>query len=132
MAMQPHKQTTLPGKTVILGASTRPDRYAYLAAEMLSQQGQEFVLVGINPGEVFGVPILPLAAMPPVAGADTITMYIGPGNQRPWYGYLLGLKPRRIIFNPGTENPELEALAQAAGIETLQACTLVMLRTGQY
>jgi predicted CoA-binding protein len=124
--------TNAKKKTLIIGASSRPDRYAYLAAEMLRQYGHEFVPVGIHPGQVLGLPILPLSELPPVAGLDTITLYIGTANQRPWFGYILGLKPRRLIFNPGTENPELEQQAQQAGIETLQACTLVMLRTGQY
>jgi predicted CoA-binding protein len=63
---------------------------------------------------------------------DTVTLYLSPENQKPFYNYLLELKPKRIIFNPGTENEELQLLAQEAGINTLEACTLVLLRTGQY
>jgi hypothetical protein len=119
-------------KTVIFGATTNPARYAYLAADMLKQYGYDFVPVGIKEGAVFGKQILPLAQHPPVTDVDTITLYVGPQNQPPWYAYILGLRPRRIIFNPGSENPELAQLARQAGIETLEACTLVMLRTGQY
>ena len=69
---------------------------------------------------------------PEISDVDTITLYIGPDHQPEWYNYLIGLKPRRIIFNPGTENREFEQLAIKNGIEPIEACTLVMLRTGQY
>jgi predicted CoA-binding protein len=68
----------------------------------------------------------------PWENVDTVTLYLNPTRQEPYYDYILGLKPRRIIFNPGTENPELEMLASEAGIECMEACTLVMLSTGQY
>ncbi|MFZ5970589.1 MAG: CoA-binding protein [Bacteroidota bacterium] len=119
-------------KTVIIGATPNPSRYAYLAAEMLTDYHHEIVPVGIKQGMVQGVPILPIQTKPVVPHVDTITMYIGPQHQPEWYDYLLSLKPKRIIFNPGTENDELTRLAAAKGIETLEACTLVMLRSGQY
>ncbi len=119
-------------KTVIIGATPNPSRYAYLAAEMLTDYHHEIVPVGIKQGTVQGVSILPIQTKPVVPHVDTITMYIGPQHQPEWYDYLLSLKPKRIIFNPGTENDELARLAAAKGIETLEACTLVMLRSGQY
>ena len=119
-------------KTVIIGATTNPSRYAYLAAEMLDRYNNEFVSVGIKKGEVLGRTILDIRARPDVKDVHTVTLYIGPQHQPEWYDYILSLKPNRIIFNPGTENPEFEDKAILAGVETLEACTLVMLRTGQY
>jgi predicted CoA-binding protein len=119
-------------KTVIIGASVNPSRYAYLAAEMLTEYGHEIIPLGLRKGELFGTVVRLLAEKPAVADVDTITLYMNPVNQKPWLDYLISLKPKRIIFNPGTENPELETRARAAGIETVHGCTLVMLRTGQY
>ncbi|MGK6350319.1 CoA-binding protein [Parapedobacter sp. DT-150] len=117
-------------KTLIIGATNNPARYAYLAANRLTAAGHEIVNIGIKQGEVAGVPIRPMGA--PLTDIDTITLYIGPQRQPAYYDYILQTKPKRIVFNPGTENPELEALAREHGIDTLQACTLVLLSTGQY
>ncbi|MDL5051563.1 CoA-binding protein [Oscillatoria amoena NRMC-F 0135] len=119
-------------KTVIFGASPNPSRYAYMAAEQLAGYGYEFVPVGIKQGKVFGETIRDLRQRPIIDDVDTVTMYIGPHNQPEWYDYLISLKPRRIIFNPGSENPELEKLLSAHRIESVFGCTLVMLQTGQY
>jgi uncharacterized protein len=119
-------------KTVIIGATPDRSRFAYLAAQMLTQYNHHIVPVSIKTGEVFGQPILDLRKRPFIEDVDTITMYVGTRNQAEWYDYLLGLRPKRIIFNPGTENDELEQMAEDRGIEALQACTLVMLRSGQY
>lgn len=119
-------------KTVLVGATTNTSRYAYLAAEMLTEYGYEIVPVGIKTGKVFGVPILNIYDKPFIDKVDTITLYIGHQNQPEWYEYLLSLKPKRILFNPGTENIEFKKMAEEKGIETLEACTLVMLRSGQY
>jgi len=122
-------------KTLILGATPNPSRYAYIAAGMLSQYGHPFVPVGIKKGEVFGQKILSgQEAAQQLQSGDihTVTLYLNPQRQEEWYDFLLELKPKRIIFNPGTENPTLAERAQAQGIETVEACTLVMLRTGQY
>ena len=119
-------------KTVVLGASTNPERYAYLAANMLKENGHLIVPVGIKKGEVAGESILSISEKPQIEGVDTVTLYLGPANQKEWYDYILSLKPKRILFNPGTENEELEKLAQENNIETEQACTLVLLRTNQY
>jgi uncharacterized protein len=119
-------------KTVIIGATTNPSRYAYLAAQMLTSYQYEIVPVGIKEGVVFDKEILDIFEKPPVENVDTVTLYIGPHRQPEYYDYILGLKPKRIIFNPGTENDEFEKMAESKGIEALQACTLVMLRSGQY
>ena len=119
-------------KTVIIGATPDRSRYAYLAAHMLDEYDNEFVPVSIKTGEVLGREILDLRKRPPIDDVDTVTLYIGTRNQPEWYDYILGLKPKRIIFNPGTENRELEQLAEEQGIETVEGCTLVMLRSRQY
>lgn len=119
-------------KTVIIGATPDPSRYAYFAADLLTRNGNEIVPLGLKKGEVQGKPIVDIRSKPTIPNVDTITLYTRAEHQRDYYDYLLGLKPKRIIFNPGTENPEFEKLAEEAGIEALEACTLVMLRTGQF
>jgi uncharacterized protein len=118
--------------TLIVGATPNPSRYAYIAADMLTEYNYSIIPIGIKKGEIFGQPILNIREKPPLQQVDTITLYIGPRHQPEWYQYLLGLKPRRIIFNPGTENREFEKMAEAQGIDVVEGCTLVMLRSGQY
>jgi predicted CoA-binding protein len=117
-------------KTLVLGATPDASRYAYLAANRLVGKGHSIVNVGIKTGEVAGVPI----EKPEVIhdDIDTITLYVGPQNQPPLYDYILDTNPKRIIFNPGTENSELRKMANEKGIETEYACTLVLLSIGQY
>ncbi|MEX2231831.1 MAG: CoA-binding protein [Cyclobacteriaceae bacterium] len=119
-------------KTVIIGATTNPGRYAYLAARMLTEYNHEIVPVGIKQGEVFGRAILNIFEKPAIKDVHTVTMYIGPQRQPEHYDFILGLKPKRIIFNPGAENDELINRAKEQGVQTLEACTLVMLRSLQY
>lgn len=119
-------------KTVIIGATPNPSRYAYLAAQNLTDRDHPIVPLGIKKGEVFGNTIQNIYDKPAIADVDTVTLYIGPQRQPEWYNYLLSLKPKRIIFNPGTENTEFEQMAESKGIEVVEGCTLVMLRTGQY
>ncbi|MGO1244573.1 MAG: CoA-binding protein [Sphingobacterium sp.] len=117
-------------KTLILGASTNPARYAYLVANKLVRKGYPIVNVGRKIGKVAGVEIEPMGT--PHQDIDTITLYVGPQNQAPYFDYILNTHPKRVIFNPGTENPELLAKLEENGIEGVEACTLVMLNTGQY
>ncbi|MFH2096230.1 MAG: CoA-binding protein [Bacteroidota bacterium] len=118
-------------KTVVIGASTNPDRYAYMATEMLVKHGHEVVPVGINEGAIGEQKII--TGMPDIKDVDTVTLYLSPRNQEGYIDYILeSLKPRRIIFNPGTENPGFETRAKEQGIEAIEACTLVMLSTGQF
>src|SRR6476469_4372848 len=117
-------------KTLVLGASDNPGRYSFRAAHMLKNHGHEVVPGGIRKAEVAGLPIH--TDRPQAADIDTVTLYVGPQNQPEWYDYILGLNPKRILFNPGTENPELERLAQQRSIRTEEACTLVLLSIGQY
>lgn len=119
-------------KTLIVGASTNSSRYAFIAAQMLTDYKHAIVLIGIKKGEVLGNTILDIRTRPVLQDIDTITLYVGPQHQPQWYDYLLSLSPKRIIFNPGTENQEFEKLAEERGVEAIEACTLVMLSTGQY
>ncbi|MBK0381439.1 CoA-binding protein [Pedobacter sp. SD-b] len=117
-------------KTLILGATTDPSRYAHMAACRLVLHGHPIVNVGIKKGEVAEQTIeRPVTIHTDI---DTITMYVGPQNQKDLYDYVIKTKPKRIIFNPGAENPELQKLANDNGIETLEACTLVLLSTNQF
>lgn len=118
------------GKTLVLGASENPARYSNLALKRLRSANYPVVAIGRKSGQVGDVEIL--KQKDPVEGVDTITLYLNPANQKEYYDFILSLKPRRIIFNPGTENPELEQLAIENNIEPIEACTLVMLSTGQY
>ena len=116
-------------KTLVLGASTNPERYAYKAIKLLLSHGHEVVPIGIKKGEVLGLQILDNYEANDI---NTVTVYLNPQNQENWYNAILKLAPQRIIFNPGTENPEFAQLAQSKGIETEEACTLVLLNTHQY
>ena len=118
--------------TVIVGASPNPSGYAYKAASMLSEDGKEFIPLGIKEGNLFGNDILDLRKKPNLKEVDTVTVYLGPEKQTEWYEYILSLKPRRIIFNPGTENSTFASMAQKQGIMVEEACTLVLLTTGTY
>ncbi|QXV66059.1 CoA-binding protein [Mucilaginibacter sp. 21P] len=117
-------------KTLILGATPDPSRYAFLAANRLVSHGHSIVNVGIKTGEVAGVKIEKPETIH--TDVDTITLYVGPQNQPPLYDYIIKTKPKRIIFNPGTENSELRRMANENGIDTDYACTLVLLSVGQY
>lgn len=117
-------------KTLVLGASTNPERYANRAIHRLVSAGHEVVAVGLRAGNVAGIEIK--TGQPMFENIDTITLYVGPANQSVFYNYILSLKPRRVIFNPGAENPELIELLEKNNIEAEIACTLVLLGTGNY
>lgn len=117
-------------KTVVIGASDNPERYAYKATLALQKRNHEVIPVGIQDGEINGIKIIKEKV--DIDNVDTITLYVGPKNQPSWFEYIIGLKPKRVIFNPGTENPEFEELLQQNNIETIEACTLVMLSIGNY
>lgn len=118
-------------KTLVMGASTKPGRYALLATEMLDDHGHPAVLFGKKEGAVRGNKILTSIDDIPT-DIDTVTMYLGENNQTEYEDFIVALKPKRVIFNPGAENFEFEDRLAAAGIEPIEACTLVMLSTGQY
>ena len=117
-------------KTLVLGATPNESRYANLASNRLVRNGHSIVNVGIRDGEVAGVPIEKPETIH--HDIDTITLYVGPQHQEGLYNYILDTHPKRIIFNPGTENAALRRMANEKGIETEYACTLVLLSIGQY
>jgi predicted CoA-binding protein len=116
--------------TLVIGASEKPERYSNMAIKALRKHGYPVVAVGLREGQLDDVLIS--KNYPTNVRVDTITLYLNPNNQIPHYQQILSLNPRRIIFNPGTENPTLIQLAEEAGIESLEACTLVLLSTDQY
>lgn len=116
--------------TLVLGASPNPERYSFLATNLLYEKGQAVYPFGIKNGQIGNISII--TEWPKAGTIHTVTLYVGPSGQTAYYDAIMELAPSRIIFNPGTENPELQALAKAKGIETIEACTLVMLKTGQY
>jgi uncharacterized protein len=117
-------------KTLVLGASDNPSRYSYLAVQRLRSHGHPVVAIGRKATVVADVTVE--TDKNNYADIDTVTLYLNPQHQREYYDYILSLSPRRIIFNPGTENDELAALAAEKNIQTTEACTLVMLSTNQY
>jgi len=117
-------------KTLVLGATTKPERYAFLAITKLVEKGHTVLAIGQNTGEVAGVKIYTKNI--PLKNIDTVTLYLNPARQRDYYNYIIETKPKRVIFNPGTENPEFYQLLQGNGIKVEVACTLVLLATNQY
>jgi uncharacterized protein len=117
-------------KTLVIGASNNPERYSNLAIKQLLLHKHTVVALGKKQGHINGVTIQTIHQA--FSNIDTITLYVNPMHQKGYYNYILSLKPRRIIFNPGTENDELMQLAAQNDIATLEACTLVLLSTGQY
>lgn len=117
-------------KTLVIGASENPQRYSFLAINSLKNHKHEVEAIGLKAGNVDGVPIQ--TGKPQLEGIDTVTLYVGPAHQPEMYDYIIGLKPKRVIFNPGTENPEFEQLLAQNQIETEEACTLVLLSINQY
>ncbi len=123
---------TNKGRTVaVLGASAKPDRYSYKALKELSQSG--YRVLPVNPAlkEIDGIPVVPsLHAID--EKIDTVTIYLSPKHSEGIADQLIALEPGRVIFNPGTENQELQEALRSKGIETIEACTLVMLRTATF
>lgn len=117
-------------KTVVLGASSNPSRYSYLAINRLNNMKHPVVGIGQKPGLVGDISIE--TEQKAIEDVDTITLYLNANNQKAYYDYIFSLNPKRIIFNPGAENDELFKMAESKGIEPIEACTLVMLATGQY
>jgi len=115
---------------MVLGASPNPDRYSNMAVRRLRNAGHPVSAIGRNHATIGDVEIA--TEQQAITDVDTVTLYLNAGNQKEYYNYILSLHPRRIIFNPGAENPELEALASTNGIQPVEACTLVLLSTGQY
>jgi predicted CoA-binding protein len=117
-------------KTVVLGASLKEERYSNSAVKLLRKYGHPVVAIGLRQGTVADVIIK--KGKPEITDVHTVTMYINPKRQTEYYDYILSLSPKRIIFNPGTENQELTKMAVEKNIEVVEHCTLVMLRSGLF
>ena len=117
-------------KTLVLGASENPSRYSHLALHRLQSHQHPVLAIGKRKGFVGSVVIE--TEKRDWKDVDTVTLYLNPTHQKEYYDYILSLNPKRIIFNPGAENEELAKMAAGKGIKAVEACTLVMLATGQY
>lgn len=117
-------------KTLVLGATTKPEKYAYLTITKLVEKNQSVVAIGQNNGEVAGIKFQTKNI--PLKNIHTVTLYINPARQKEYYNYIVGIQPKRVIFNPGTENPEFYQLLELNNIKVEIACTLVLLATNQY
>ncbi|MAX72010.1 MAG: CoA-binding protein [Flavobacteriaceae bacterium] len=117
-------------KTLVIGASLKPERYSNIAINRLKGNNHDVKAFGLKSGTVAGVDID--TELMPYKDIDTVTLYLNPQRQKPYYDYIMELKPNRVIFNPGTENPEFYNLLNQNNINYEVACTLVLLGTGQY
>ena len=117
-------------KTLVLGASPNPNRYSYKAVKLLSRYQHDIVAIGGRESAIDDIQIV--KGMPNLDDIHTVTLYLGAPRQAEYFDYIIDLKPKRIIFNPGTENPKLAKLAEQNGIVTVEHCTLVMLNSGIY
>ena len=123
-------EITQEKKTLVVGATENRERYANRAARSLLQRGHAVELLGLREGTIDGHPIR--TGHPDLPDIDTVTLYVGPRSQPALYNYIHQLKPRRVIFNPGAENPAFAQQLRNDGIEPIDACTLVMLSVGTY
>lgn len=117
-------------KTLILGASTNAHRMSHLVTLELLKRGHSVYPLGRRAGSIGSVELI--TDLPQIEDIHTISLYLNSDNQAPLEDYILGLQPKRIIFNPGAENPALKRKASERGIEAINACTMVMLRLAQY
>ena len=117
-------------KTLVLGASDNPSRYSFLAINKLRLHNHDVVAIGRSKTKVADVEVE--TDKKDFDNIDTVTLYLSPAHQKEYYDYILSLKPKRIIFNPGAENDKLYDLAKLNNIKPMEACTLVLLSTGQY
>jgi len=117
-------------RTLVIGASIKPERFSNKAIKLLIEYGHEVLALAKRTGSVQGIPIQTI--FPINEDIHTVTLYVGPAHQPEYYDLLLSLNPQRVIFNPGTENNEFKEKLDNAGIETVEDCTLVMLRYGYF
>jgi uncharacterized protein len=117
-------------KTLVLGASANPARYSFLAINKLRENNHPVIAIGKTKGVITDVPIQ--FQTYPIPDLDTVTLYLNSENQKNYYDFIIEQHPNRVIFNPGAENPEFEKILEAKGIKAMEACTLVLLGTGQY
>tara|TARA_B100000886_G_C20400460_1_gene482343 strand:- start:346 stop:720 length:375 start_codon:yes stop_codon:yes gene_type:complete len=117
-------------KTLVLGASPKPQRYAYQAVLQLSRNEIEVIPMGLEDGQIDSISII--KPFQPLINIHTVSLYLSPHRQQEYYNYIIELKPKRVLFNPGTENPEFSQLLSSSRIQWENACTIVLLSTNQY
>jgi predicted CoA-binding protein len=117
-------------KTLVMGASLKAHRYSNQAIRRLQQAGEEVLAFGLKEGEVAGIAVT--TTLLPYKNIDTVTLYLNPQAQQQYYDYIISLRPKRVLFNPGTENPEFYTLLRQNHIPFEEACTLTLLATKQY
>ncbi len=116
---------------VVVGASANEERYSNKAMKMLAEYGHNAIPVAPAASVILGKKVY--SGLDEVAETvDTVTLYVGPQRQEGLFEQIIRLHPKRVIFNPGTENPAVYELLESSGIESIEACTLVLLRTGQF
>ncbi len=121
---------SLQKKTLVIGASSKPERYSNAAVRLLQEYGHPVIALAKRPGFINKIPIV--TEFPVNEKVHTVTLYVGPKHQPEYIGLLKELKPERVIFNPGTFNNELKRELNDFGIETVEGCTLIMLRAGEF
>jgi predicted CoA-binding protein len=117
-------------KTLVLGASANPARYSFLAINKLREHDHPVIAIGKRPALVADVTVQDKTAQ--ITDLDTVSIYLNTDNQKNYIDYIISQHPRRVIFNPGAENPEFEMMLADKGIKAIEACTLVLLSTGQF
>lgn len=122
--------TSVEENVLVIGASEKIDRYSNKAVRLLQSKGFQPLALGRRAGEINGIVID--AERKSYTDLHTVTLYLNPKNQEDYYDYILGLAPKRVIFNPGTENSTFEQMLEEKGIETERACTLVLLNLGAF
>jgi uncharacterized protein len=122
--------TANPVKVLVLGASPNPERYSYKAVQRLLKAGHEVIAIGKKPGIIEDLSII--TYQPDITGVHTVTMYLAPYHQGEIFDYVVSLRPKRVIFNPGTESPEFDEFLESYNIEIVHDCTLVMLAYGRF
>jgi len=116
--------------TLVIGASLKETRFSNLCVKTLASGHYPVKAIGMRSGSIDDIPVL--TGLPKLENIHTVTLYLGPDNQKPWYDYILKLNPERVVFNPGTENGEFRDILTSAGIETIEDCTIVMVNSGRY
>ncbi len=116
--------------TLVIGASESPERYSYKAIVSLRNHNHPVVAFGLKNGNIGETQLT--NEWNPNWKVDTVTLYLNPSRQLEFYNVIIALNPKRVIFNPGTENEEFETLLEESGIDTERACTLVLLSIGDY
>jgi uncharacterized protein len=116
--------------TLVIGASLKENRFSNICVKALVSDHIPVTAIGLREGNIDEIQVL--TGFPELANIHTVTLYLGAGNQKHWYDYILKLNPKRVIFNPGAENEEFETLLSKAGIEVLEDCTIVKVHAGTY